>query len=191
VKCFHEDANGALWFKNHLVVPKDLEHRHKIMEQEHCSRYSIHPGTNKMYQDLKNFWQTRMKREIARYVAGCDTCHRVKADHLTTVGNLHPLNVPEWKWEDICMDFIMGRPRTSRGHDSIWVIMDHLTKSSHFILIVTRYRARQYVELYIKHMVRYHGIPKTIISNRGSIFVAHFWEQLHECLGTHAIISKV
>jgi hypothetical protein len=82
VKCFCEDADGVLWFKDRLVVPKDFELRHKIMDEAHCSRYSIHPGTNKMYQDLKkNFWWMRMKQEIAKYVAECDTCRRVK-DHI-------------------------------------------------------------------------------------------------------------
>jgi hypothetical protein len=75
VKCFREDVDGVLWFKDCLVVPKDFDLRHKIMDEAHCSRYSIHPGTNKMYQDLKkNFWWTRMKREIAKYVAECDSC---------------------------------------------------------------------------------------------------------------------
>jgi hypothetical protein len=88
------------------------------------------------------------------------------------------------------MDFIVGLPDTSRGYNWIWVIMDRLTKSSHFIPVSTTYRVRQYSELYISHIVHYHGIPKTIISDRGSIFVAHFWEQLHECLGTHLIRSS-
>jgi hypothetical protein len=81
------------------------------------------------------------------------------------------------------MDFIVGLPRTSCGYNSIWVIVNRLTKSAHFIPVSTTYRVRQYVELYMSHIVRYHGIPKTIISDRGSIFVAHFLEQLHECLG--------
>jgi hypothetical protein len=175
VKCLHEDAEGVLWFQNCLVVPKDFELHRKIMDEAHCSRYSIHPGTYKMYQDLnKKFWWTRMKWEIAKYVAECDTCHRVKADHLRTAGNLQPLSVPKWKWEGICLDFIMGPPHTSRGHDLIWVVVDRLTKLAHFIPIGARYRARQYAELYIAHIVCYHGIPKTIISGRGSIFVAHF-----------------
>jgi hypothetical protein len=88
------------------------------------------------------------------------------------------------------MDFIVGLPHTSRGYNSIWVILDRLTKSAHFIPISTTQRVRQYVELYLSHIVRYHGIPKTIISDRGSIFVARFWEQLHECLGTHLIQSS-
>jgi hypothetical protein len=87
------------------------------------------------------------------------------------------------------MDFIMGLSRTSHGYDSIWVIVDRLTKLAHFIPIGNRHRVEQYAELYISHIVHYHGIPKTIISNRGSIFVARFYEQLHDCLGTHLIRS--
>jgi hypothetical protein len=136
------------------VVPKDLELHRKIMDEAHCSRYSIHPGTNKMYQDLKkNFWWTRMKRKIAKYVSECDTCRRIKADHLRPTGNLQPLSIPEWKWENICMDFIMGLPHTSRGYNSIWVIVDRLTKSAYFIPVATTYRVGQYAELYISHIV--------------------------------------
>jgi hypothetical protein len=130
-----------------------------------------------MYQDLKkNFWRTRMKCEIAKYVAECDTCRRVKANHLRPAGNLQLLSIPEWKWKNICMYFIVGLPHTSRGYNSIWVIVDRLTKSAQFIPVSTTYRVRQYAEPYMSHIVRYHGIPKTIISDRGSIFVARFWE---------------
>jgi hypothetical protein len=188
-QCFQQDANGVLWLKDRLVVPKDLRPHRKIMDKAHCSRYSIHSGTNKMYQDLKKkFWWTRMKQEIAKYVSESDTCRRVKADHLRPAGNLQPLSIPEWKWEKICMDFIVGLPHTSRGYNSIWVIMDHLTKFAYFIPISTTYRVRQYPELYMPHIARGHGIPKTIISDRGSIFVSRFCEQLHECLST--IFSK-
>jgi hypothetical protein len=179
-QCFRQDADGVLWFKDYLMVLKDYELHRKIMDEAHCSRYSIHPGTNKMYQDLKkNFWWTRMKREIAKYVSKCDVCRRVKADHLRPTGNLQPLSIPLWKWEDIGIYFIEGLPCPSRGYNSIRVIVDRLTKSAHFIPISTTYRVRQYAELYMSHIVCYHGIPKTIISDRGSIFVARFWEQLH------------
>jgi hypothetical protein len=96
-QCFRQDADGVLWLKDHLVVLKDFEPRHKIMNEAHCSRYSIHPATNKMNQDLKNFWWTRMKREIAGYVSECDTCRKVKADHLRPAGNLQPLSIAKWK----------------------------------------------------------------------------------------------
>jgi hypothetical protein len=95
-QCFRQDVDGVLWFKDLLVVLKDSELRHKIMDEAHCSWYSIHSGINKMYQDMnKNFWWMRMKREIEKYVVECDTCRRVKADHLRPVGNLQPLSVPE------------------------------------------------------------------------------------------------
>jgi hypothetical protein len=123
-------------------------------------------------------------------VSECDTYQRIKADHLRPARNLQPLSIPEWKWENIYMDFIVGLRHTSWGYNSIWVIIDRLTKSAHFIPVATKYRVRQYAEIYISHIVRYHSIPKTIISDRGSIFVARFWEQLHECLGTHLIRSS-
>jgi hypothetical protein len=175
-QCFWQDADGVLWFKDRLVDPKDFELRRKIMDEAHCSRYSIQSGTNKMYQYLKNFWWTRMKWEIAKYMSECDTYRSVKTDHLRPTGNLQPLRIPERKWENICMDFIVGLPLTSRGYNSIWVIVDRLTKSAHFIPISTTYMVRQYAELYMLHIVHYHGILKTIISDRGSIFAAHFWE---------------
>ena len=188
---FRQDTNGTLWFNNRLVVPKDCELRRKILDDAHQSKYSIHPGSNKMYQDLrKNFWWTRMKREVARYVAECDTCQRVKADHLKKAGLLQPLNIPAWKWEDISMDFIVGLPSTSRKHDSIWVIVDRLTKSAHFLPVHTRYETKQYAKLYISRIMCLHGVPKTIISDRGSQFVARFWEQLHASLGTKLIRSS-
>ena len=87
-----------LWFKNRIVVPKDFELRKQILDGAHTSRLSIHPGSNKMYQDLKQrFWWTRMKREIAKYVSECDICRRVKVSHLMPAGTLQPLNIPEWK----------------------------------------------------------------------------------------------
>jgi hypothetical protein len=97
-QCFRQDVDGVLWFKDHLVVLKDFELHHKIMDEAHCLRYSIHPGTNKMYQYLKkNFCFTRMNREIAKYVFECDTCRKVKVDHLRPAGNLQPLSIAEWK----------------------------------------------------------------------------------------------
>ncbi|WVZ49829.1 hypothetical protein U9M48_001155 [Paspalum notatum var. saurae] len=188
----HElDEEGVLWFKNRLVVPKDMEPRKKILDEAHTSMFTLHPGSNKMYQDLKQkFWWTRMKREIAKYVSECDVCQRVKADHLKPAGMLQPLAVPAWKWEDIHMDFIVGLPRTQKGYDSIWVIIDRFTKSAHFIPVKTTYRAKQYAELYISRIVSLHGVPLTITSNRGSLFLSRFWEQLQTALGTNLIHSS-
>ena len=117
-----------------------------------------------------------MKREIAKYVSECDVCKRVKADHLRPAGLLQPLDIPAWKWEKIHMDFIVGLPRTSKGYDSIWVIIDRLTKSAHFIPVKTVYRAKTYAEIYIARIVSLHGISETITSDRGPQFVSRFWE---------------
>ena len=116
-----------------------------------------------------------MKREIAKYVSECDICRRVKANHLRPVGTLQPLSIPEWKWEDISMDFIVGLPRTQKGYDSIWIIVDCLTKSAHFLPVKTKYLTKQYAELYMDRILGLHGVPKTIISDRGTQFVARFW----------------
>ncbi|WVZ97594.1 hypothetical protein U9M48_043116, partial [Paspalum notatum var. saurae] len=99
-----------------------MELRKKILDEAHTSMITMYPGSNKMYQDLKQkFWWTRMKREITKYVFECDVCQRVKADHLKPTGILQPLAVPAWIWEDVHMDFIMGLPHTQKGYDSIWV----------------------------------------------------------------------
>ena len=131
-----------------------------------------------------------MKKEITAYVARCDTSSRVKVDHLKPVGLLQPLSILGWKWEEISMDFIVGLLPTQKGFDSIWVIMDRLTKSAHFILVSTRYRPHQYIELYVTHIVCLHGVPRTIMSNRGSQFIARFWEHLHKKLGTNLVRSS-
>ncbi|WVZ81202.1 hypothetical protein U9M48_028612 [Paspalum notatum var. saurae] len=189
--CFKLDDEGVLWFKNRLVVPKDMELRKKILDEAHTSMFTMHPGSNKMYQDLKQkFWWTRMKREIAKYVSKCDVCQRVKADHLKPAGMLQPLAVPAWKWEDIHMDFIVGLPRTQKGYDSIWVVIDRFTKSAHFIPVKTTYRVKQYAKLYIFRIVSWHGVPQTITSDRGSLFVSRFWEQLQTPLGANLIRSS-
>jgi hypothetical protein len=185
VNYFCVDEEDTLWFKDHLVVLKNHGMCKKIFDEAHTSKYSIHSNSTKMYHDLKEqFWWTRMKCETARYVAKCDTCRRVKTDHMRHAGLLQPLNIPAWKWEDISMNFIMDLPLTGRKFNSIWVIVDRLTKSAHFIPVHTRYKAEKYAELYISRILCLHGVPKTIISDRGLQFVAHFWEQLHASLGT-------
>ncbi|WVZ76146.1 hypothetical protein U9M48_024144 [Paspalum notatum var. saurae] len=189
--CFTLDDQEVLWFNNRLVVPKDMELRKKILDEAHTSVLTMHPGSNKMYQDLKQkFWWTRMKQEIAKYVSECDVCKRVKADHLKPGGMLQPLNVPAWKWEDIHMDFMVGLPRTQKGYDSIWVIVDLFTKAAHFIPVKTCYTAATYAGLYISRIVSLHSIPVTITSDRGSVFVSRFWEHLQTALGTKLIRSS-
>jgi hypothetical protein len=115
-----------------------------------------------------------MKIEIACYVARCDTCRRVKAIHMKAAGPLQSLPILTWKWEDIIMDFIVGLPRTANGYDSIWVIVDRLTKIAHFLSVRVKYTVAMYAELYIASILSLHGVPKTIVSDRGPQFVAKF-----------------
>jgi hypothetical protein len=173
-----------IWFGKSLVVPTDPEIKKTIFDEAHLSKFSIHPSSTKMYKDWKeNFWWSDMKVDIAKYVLECHTCHRMKASHLKLVDVLQTLSIPMWKWDDISMDFIVGLPLTARKKDSIWVIVDILTKTSHFIADHTTYSVQHYAKLYMDQIVLLNGIPKTIISDRGTQFVAHFWEQLRECLG--------
>jgi hypothetical protein len=188
---FQKDPKDVIWFGKHLVDPVNPEIRKTIFDEAHMSKFYIHPGSTKMYQDLKqNFWWSNMKVDITKYVVECDTCHWMKASHLKSVGVLQPLSIPMWKWDDISMDFIVGLPPTARKKDFIWVTVDRLTKTAHFITVHTTYSVQQYAQIYMDQIVLLHGIPKTIIFDRGTKFVAHFWEQLHECLGTKLIRSS-
>jgi hypothetical protein len=191
VNCFHEDAEGTLWFKDRLVVLKKETLKKMILDEAHTSKYSIHPGSIKMYQDLREqLWQTRMKHETAHYVSECETCKKVKANYMKSRGLLQHLSIPDWKWDNISMDFIVGLPLMTHKFDSIWVIVDQHTKSTHFILVHTNCNAEKYAGIYIARVLCLHRVRKMIMSDRGSQFVAHFWEQLHASLRTHFIHSS-
>ena len=123
-------------FQGWIWVPFMSGERTILMEEAHQWSFSIHPGATKMYLDLKRYyWRPCMKRGVAWFVERCLTCRRVKAEHQRPHGKLQPLEIPEWKWEQITMDFITKFPRTTRGADAIWVIVDKLTKSAHFLAI--------------------------------------------------------
>ena len=172
---FSEDARGIIRYRNRFVVPSDPQLRELILKEAHNSKFSIHPGSTKMYQDLKKtFWWSQMKRQIAQFVAECDICQRVKAEHLKPAGTLQPLPIPEWKWDSIGMDFITGLPRSQKGNDAIWVIVDCLTKVAHFIPVSTTYNGVKLAELYMNNIIRLHGVLKIITSDRGPHFTSRF-----------------
>ncbi|GJS27226.1 putative reverse transcriptase domain-containing protein [Tanacetum coccineum] len=130
-------------------------------------RYSVHPGADKMYYDLRDmYWWPGMKRDIATYVSECLTCAKVKAEHQRPSGLLQQPEIPEWKWENITMDFITKLPRTRNGHDAIWVVVDRLTKSAHFLAIHEDYSTGKLARLYTDEIVTCHGMPVSIISDR-------------------------
>jgi hypothetical protein len=185
------DEQDTLWLKDHICVPRNKEIRDSILKEAHDSRYSIHPGCMKMYKDLKvRFLWEKMREYIAEYVTRCDTCQRVKAEHQRPAGLLQPLETPTWKWEDISMDFIVGLPRTQKGNDSIWVVVDRLTKVAHFIPVKTTFEMHKLVKLYIDNILKLHGAPKSIVSDRGPQFTAKFWRSLHKAMGTNLHYSS-
>jgi hypothetical protein len=125
-----------------------------------------------------------MKRYVTKYVALCDTCQRVKEENQIPAGLLQPLKIPKWKWEEIRMDFIVGLSRIQAGYDSIWVIVDRLTKVAHLIPVKITYSGAKLAELYMLRIVCLHGVPKKIVLDRGSLFTSKFWEMLHESMDT-------
>jgi hypothetical protein len=169
------DEQATVWLKERICVPQDKALQEQIMREAHNSRYSIHPGSTKMYKDLKTrYWWKDMRRDIAHYVAYCDICSRVKIEHQKPAGLLKPLAIPVWKWEDIFMDFVVGLPRTPKGNDSVWVIVDRLTKVAHFVPVKTRYATEKLAELHVEHILKLHGTR----------FVSKFWQSFHKLMGT-------
>ena len=182
---FVKDGRGLMTFQGRIWVPFVGGTRITLMEEAHRSKFSIHPGATKMYLDLrKEYWWPCMKRDVAWFVERCLTCRRVKAEHQRPHGKLQPLEIPEWKWEQITMDFITKLPRTARGVDAIWVIVDRLTKSAHFLAISESSSAEKLAEIYVREVVSRHGAPISIVSDRDVRFTSRFWKKFHEELGT-------
>ncbi|GJW30486.1 reverse transcriptase domain-containing protein [Tanacetum coccineum] len=182
--------DGSLYYLDRIWVPLVGGVRTKIMDEAHKMRYSVHPGADKMYYDLRDmYWWPGMKKEIAIYVSKCLTCAKVKAEHQRPSGLLQQPEIPEWKWEKIAMDFITKLPRSSSGHDAIWVIVDRLTKSAHFLAIREDYSMEKLARLYIDEIVARHGVPTSIISDRDGRFTSRFWQTMQKALGTRLDMS--
>ncbi|GJY47656.1 reverse transcriptase domain-containing protein [Tanacetum coccineum] len=189
-KSFEVRPDKTRCIKNRSWLPLFGNLRDLIMHESHKSKYSIHPGSDKMYQDLKKlYWWPNMKAIIAEYVGKCLTCSRVKAECQKPSGLLVQPEIPMWKWERITMDFITKLPKTSNGHDTIWVIVDRLTKSAHFIPTRETDSMETLTRLYIKEIVSRHGVPISIISDRDSHFTSRFWKSLQNALGTQLDMS--
>ncbi|KAJ9560610.1 LOW QUALITY PROTEIN: hypothetical protein OSB04_005770, partial [Centaurea solstitialis] len=173
------DNRGLLTRYGRVWVPVSCEARQTLLDEAHKSKFSIHPGATKMYRDLRtDYWWPDMKRDAAKYVEKCLTCLRVKAKCLTC------LSIPEWKWEHVTMDLVTGLPKTVRKHDAIWVVVDRLTKSGHFIAIREASSSEVLADIYVREIVARHGVPVTMISDRDVRFTSRFWSRFHEELGT-------
>nr|GEY65069.1 reverse transcriptase domain-containing protein [Tanacetum cinerariifolium] len=188
-KAFEVRPDGTRCIKNQSWLPLFGNLRDLIMHETHKSKYSIHPGSDKMYQDLKKlYWWPNIKAIIAEYVGKCLTCFRVKENFQKPSGLLIQPKIPMWKWERITMDFVTKLPKTSNGHDTIWVIIDRLTKSAHFIPTREIDSMETLIRLYIKEIVSRHRVPISIISNRDSHFTSRFWQSMQSALDKSFVI---
>ncbi|GJT82284.1 putative reverse transcriptase domain-containing protein [Tanacetum coccineum] len=183
-------ADGTLCLNNRSWLPRYGDLRTLIMHESHKSKYSVHPGSDKMYQDMKQlYWWPNMKADIATYVSKCLTCLRVKAEHQKPFGLLVQPAIPQWKWDNITMDFVTKLPRTQSGNDTIWVIVDQLTKSVHFLPMRKTDPMDKLARLYLKEVVTRHGIPVLIICDRDPRFTSNFWRSFQKAMGTRLDMS--
>ncbi|GJX79544.1 putative reverse transcriptase domain-containing protein, partial [Tanacetum coccineum] len=183
-------ADGTLCLNGRSWLPCYGDLRTVIMHESHKSKYSIHSGSDKMYQDMKKlYWWPNMKADIATYVSKCLTCAKVKAEHQRPSGLLVQPKIPEWKWDNITMDFVTKLPKTSQGYDTIWVIVDRLTKSAIFTPMRETDPMDKLARIYLKEVVTRHGIPVSIICDRDPRFASNFWRSLQNALGTNLDMS--
>ncbi|GJV51622.1 putative reverse transcriptase domain-containing protein [Tanacetum coccineum] len=183
-------TDGTLCLNGRSWLPCYGDLRTVIMHESHKSKYSIHPGSEKMYQDVKKlYWWPNMKADIATYVSKCLTCAKVKAEHQRQSGLLVQPEIPQWKWDNIMMDFVTKLPKSSQGYDTIWVIVDRLTKSAIFIPMKETDPLEKLARLYLKEVVTRHGIPVSIICDRDPRFASNFWRSLQKALGTSLDMS--
>ncbi|GKD32617.1 putative reverse transcriptase domain-containing protein [Tanacetum coccineum] len=183
-------ADKTLCLNNRSWILCFGELRALIMHESHKSKYSIHPGSDQMYQDLKKlYWWPNMKAEITTYVSKCLTCAKVKVEYQKPSRLLVQLEIPQWKWENITMDFVTKLPKTATGQDTIWVIIDRLTKSAHFLPMREDDSLEKLMRQYLKEVVSRHGVPVSINSDHDGRITSHFWQSLHKALGTQLDIS--
>ncbi|GKD59815.1 reverse transcriptase domain-containing protein, partial [Tanacetum coccineum] len=179
-------------FKQENILAERLhgDVRMVILDEAHKSKYFVHPGADKIYHNLRDmYWWPRMKRDIATYVSKCLTCAKVKVEHQRPSGLLQQPEIPEWKWDRITMDLITKLPRSRSRHDAIWVIVDRLTKSAHFLAICEDFNMVKLARLYIDVIVARHGVPVSIILDRDRRFTSHFWQTVQRALGTRLDLS--
>nr|GEU88883.1 putative reverse transcriptase domain-containing protein [Tanacetum cinerariifolium] len=183
-------ADGTLCLNSRSWLPCYGNLRSVIMHESHQLKYSIHPASDKMYQDMKKlYWWPNMKANIASYVSKCLTCARVKAEHQRQSGLLVQPAIPEWKWDNIEMDFITKLLKSPQGFNTIWVIVDRLTKSAHLFPIRENDPLDKLARLYLNKIVARHGIPVSIIYDRDERFTSNFWGSFQKALGTDISMS--
>ncbi|GJW97847.1 putative reverse transcriptase domain-containing protein [Tanacetum coccineum] len=183
-------ANGTLGSNDRSWLPCYGDLRTVIMHESHKSKYSIHPGSDKMYQDMKKlYWWPNMKADIATYVSKCLTCAKVKTEPQRPSGLLVQPEIPQWKWDNITIDFVTKLPRLSQGYDTIWVIVDRLTKSAIFVPMRETDPLEKLAKCTSRKWLRGMEIPVLIICDPDPRFASYFWRSLQKALGTNLTMS--
>ena len=177
--------------QNRLYVPTGDGLRRECFEAAHSHPYSGHYGIMRTLRRLQEtYYWPNMKSYVEQNIRRCDSCQRVKADRRRPAGLLKPLDIPGRRWESISMDFIMGLPKTlTKGYTAILVVVDRLSKMAHLIPTTDSVTAEQTAELYEEHILRLHGVPQSIVSDRDPRFVAAFWKKLNELMETDLRMS--
>jgi hypothetical protein len=187
---FQMISDGLIAMGRRIYLPEDKILKDEILREAHESRFATHPGSTKMYRDLKEYyWWPNMKTEIAEFVSNCGICQQVKIEHQKPAGELQSLSIMEWKWEDISMDFVMGLPRGKKGNDAIWVVVDRLTKFALFLPMKMTDLVDKLAKLYVNEVIRLHGVPVSIISDRDPRFTSRLWPSLQRAMGTKLNLS--
>jgi hypothetical protein len=175
---------------NRLYIPSDEAIKTKILQECHDSPLAGHLGTDKTTEQVKRrFYWPGMDKEIEAYVTSCDACQRNKPSQRATMGLMQPLPIPDHPWQQVSMDLITQLPRSRSGNDAIVVFVDKLTKMVHYVATTTNVTAPQLADLFMREVVRLHGVPESILSDRDPRFTANFWRAFWTQLGTKLVMS--
>jgi hypothetical protein len=185
-----QEKDGLLYVKGRLCLPEDDRLKSLIMHECHDSATSGHLGKDKTIERVKQrFYWLNMDEEIMRYVVSCDECQRNKPSNQAPIGTLQPLPIPDRPWQWVSMDLITQLPRSKKGHDAILVMVCKLTKMVHYAATKSNVTAPQVAHLFLQEVVRHHGLPSAILSDRDARFTGKFWQELWSALGTKLTMS--
>ena len=186
----HMEKSYLYYKRTRLYIPADAALRTRLIHECHDAPASGHLGKDKTIEQLKRrcYWP-RMDADVVSYVTSCDACQRNKPSHQSTMGALMPLPIPDRPWSTVTLDLITALPRSAAGHDAIVVFVDKLTKMVHYVPTSTTVTATHLATLFLRHVVRLHGVPDSIISDRDPRFTAHFWRAFWTQLGSKLVMS--
>jgi hypothetical protein len=191
----HLSVEKGLWIRTEgdyrqVVVPNDDWLRRDILDRVHSDTLAGHLGCTRTLDLLRRtFWWPRMAKDVNDYVLSCDVCQRMKHRAGPSHGELQPLPIPDGPWESVSLDFVVALPKTQGGYDAVCVFVDRLTKMVHLVPTTTSVTAEQTARLLFDNVVRLHGVPKSIVSDRDPRFSSHFWDALGKLVGARTLLS--